>query len=837
MSIQLGSNIIKKLFVGSIQVKKAYLGSDLVYINALPVTYTVDTGVSYVEEVEPGQTVLSPQTFTPTKSGYTFVGWREDTVASGTVISSKVMEDTPITLYAVFSQTFTLTKYNGSNTASTTNGNRYYNNGNIINPSFTLSENALSGWSKAGWTTDAAGYSATVADGGSVTLSANATYYSLYTASVTVTKYTNGAGAMATETKTRYANVHNTTTYSNPSFTLAEPDLSGWTKYGWADAADFAVDVANGGSVTLSANKTYYALYTQNITVTYYNNSSTASTSKKARYVRAGGSWSFSNPTFNLTVAAVSGWTVRGWSTSSAANGAISYNSATNFTRDSNVTLYASWTANVTVTYYNNSSTASTSTKAMYRGYKGDLTGATFNLSEASVSGWTARGWSTSSAANASITYNNATNFTRTSNCTLYASWTANVTVTYYNNSTTAGTSTKAMYRGYKGDVTAATFNLSEASVSGWTARGWSTSSAANAGITYNNATNFSRTSACTLYASWSKTVTVSYNGNGSTGGSTSASTGTAYRGYKGDVTNASISLRANGFSRTNYTFYRWALNSASGTQYKTGTSISLNTDATMYANWLETTVNFGYTGGIQTFAAKEGVTYQLKVWGAQGGNNDGGTGGAGGYAYGNVGITANTTFYVVVGGAGGAGSGWGNGAGGSAGYNGGGTGGKGVTYDYQPVRPGGGGGGGATHIGKINALLQYTPKTDLYIVAGGGGGSGGSSASLDKSNGGTGGGTSGGDSNNNGATGGTQSSGYAYGVGANGANGGNDDPIAMEGCGAGGGGLYGGKTVTTASGGGGGGSGYIGGVTSGSMSNGLQSGNGYATIVISSVS
>lgn len=687
MAVYLGSTKIKEFYLGASKIKQAYLGASPLFVSAQPVTYYVDTGTSYVENVEPGQTVLSPQSFTPTKSGYTFVGWREDTVASGTVISSKVMEDAPITLYAVFSQTFTLTTYNGSNTASTANGNQYYNNGNIVNPTFTLSENALSGWNKAGWTTDASGYTAYLNDGATVTLSSNSTWYSLYTASVTVTKYTNGAGATATETKNRVANVHSTTTFSNPSFTLTEPNLSGWTKCGWADAADFTADVANGGSVTLTANKTYYALYYVNVTVTYYNNSSKAGTSTKARYVRAGRSWTFSNPTFNLTVATVSGWSIRGWSTSSAANGAISYNSATNFTRDSNVTLYASW----------------------------------------------------------------------------------------------------------------------------------------------------------------SKTVTVSYNGNSNTGGSTSASTGTAYRGYKGDVINASIALRANGFTRTNYTFYRWALNSATGTQYKAGASVSINANITMYANWLQTTVNFGYNGKVQTFAAKAGVTYQLKVWGAQGGTFGGSYGGKGGYAVGNKAVTANATWYVVVGGAGT--SGTSNNAGG---YNGGGNGGgSGLASS----------GGGATHIGLSNATLAGTAKANVLIVAGGGGAGCGTYA---KNAGGTGGGTSGG--GGSGADGygsvtiagggGTQSTGGSnyyynnsgwdtkwssagYGVGAGYSSGNYADGWCSTQ--AGGGGLYGGGCSGTrgqhAQHAGGGGSGYTGGVTSGSMSNGQRSGSGYATIIISSVS
>lgn len=402
-------------------------------------TYIVDTGVSYEEEVDSGASCLSPTSFTPTKSGWIFVGWREDTVASSDVLVTKVMGDEPVTLYAVFRAAVTLTKYNASNTASTESGNRYYNNGNEIGASFKLTQGALSGWNKAGWTTNASGYSAEKADGATITVSSNVTYYTLYTVSITVTKYVNGSGGTQTESKNRVANVHNATTYSNPSFTLTEPDLSGWTKYGWADAADFTADVGNGGSVTLTANRTYYALYYQSIKVTYYNNSAKAGSTSKNRNVRAGGSWAFSNPTFNLTVASVSGWSIRGWSTSSAANASISYKSATNFTRDSS----------------------------------------------------------------------------------------------------------------------------------------------------------------CTLYASWSKTCTVGYNGNGNTSGSTASNSGTAYRGYKGDVTNASVKLQSNGFAKRGWNFSKWALNGTGGTQYAAGASISINANVTMYAIWSYASAKYVVQNGV----------------------------------------------------------------------------------------------------------------------------------------------------------------------------------------------------------------------------------------------
>ena len=69
-----------------------------VYSAGKMVTYMVDSGISYQEKVKKGQSCLAPTTFTPSKSGWTFAGWREDSTASGSVLSEKVMERSPITL-------------------------------------------------------------------------------------------------------------------------------------------------------------------------------------------------------------------------------------------------------------------------------------------------------------------------------------------------------------------------------------------------------------------------------------------------------------------------------------------------------------------------------------------------------------------------------------------------------------------------------------------------------------------------------------------------------------------------------------------------------------------
>lgn len=80
--------------------QKAVLEFKKFYSAGNIVTYVVN-GKQYQEEVDEGASVLSPKSFTPSKSGATFLGY-SDSATSTTVLAEKVMGDEPITLYAVF---------------------------------------------------------------------------------------------------------------------------------------------------------------------------------------------------------------------------------------------------------------------------------------------------------------------------------------------------------------------------------------------------------------------------------------------------------------------------------------------------------------------------------------------------------------------------------------------------------------------------------------------------------------------------------------------------------------------------------------------------------------
>ena len=196
-----------------------------------------------------------------------------------------------------------------------------------------------------------------------------------------------------------------------------------------------------------------------------------------------------------------------------------------------------------------------------------------------------------------------------------------------------------------------------------------------------------------------------------------------------------------------------------------------------------QTTVNFSYTGAMQTWTVPAGVTSINVV--ANGGFAFGLfsfiPGGMGGRVSTTVAVTSGNVLNIFVGQVG-------SNNGGGGGYNGGGNrGGNNAT-----------GGGGATDI-RLNGIAL----SDRIVVAGGGGGVG---TGVNGGRGGSGGGTTAGDGGGNGnGGGGTSSAGGAGGLG-NGGSGATGSGGTGGGSTGGGGG---GGSSSSGAGGGGGGSSY----------------------------
>ena len=177
-----------KLHVGAAKVKRVYQGDVKVYSSGNVCTYHVDAGSTYMEEVDEGVSCLSPGTFIPAKAGWEFVGWREDQTASSSVLTGKVMGDDPITLYAVFRQAVTLTTVANGTTNRETKP-RLYNNGNLVDPVFTVASPARSGATFKGWSASAG--STTISNNSISTLSltASTARYAVFTYAAAYPKF------------------------------------------------------------------------------------------------------------------------------------------------------------------------------------------------------------------------------------------------------------------------------------------------------------------------------------------------------------------------------------------------------------------------------------------------------------------------------------------------------------------------------------------------------------------------------------------------------------------------------------------------------------------------
>ncbi len=245
-------------------------------------------------------------------------------------------------------------------------------------------------------------------------------------------------------------------------------------------------------------------------------------------------------------------------------------------------------------------------------------------------------------------------------------------------------------------------------------------------------------------------------------------------------------------------------------------------------------TWTYATTGNTQTLTIPCDGTYKLEVYGAQGGSNYG-TGGLGGYSYGNYRAIKGNSLYIYVGGQPTTIT--------NGGYNGGSVG----VYDSVSLF-GYSSGGGATDIRSVP--VDYDANDSLHyriIVAGGGGGGAFYGTGVP---GGTGGGLVGGNiyyAQYSYAT--TYNTSTNHGADQTYSGAANTDTYELEigvrqgtkGTGAwyaGGGGYYGGAFYAASNRiyGGAGGSGYIGGVLNGSSSAGQRSGNGYVRITLQSI-
>ena len=280
----------------------------------------------------------------------------------------------------------------------------------------------------------------------------------------------------------------------------------------------------------------------------------------------------------NLGVLTRTGYTFAGWNTQADGLG-THYNIGATYNLIADVTLYAEWTAvpaaTYTITYNGNGSTGGA--------VPGSTTGnGSVNLETNSgtleKTGYTFAGWNTLANGNGTH-YAVGASYNLTADVTLYAEWTAipaaTYTITFDGNTNTGGTA-PAVITG-SGNKTLRT-NSGALAKTNYTFKGWNTL-ADGTGTHYAVGASYNLTADVTLYAEWTLTPAVIYNGNGSTGGTTPSEI----------PANSPITIDPNtgNLIRAGYRFLGWNTQAnGGGTHYGAGMTPILPIGTVLYAEW-----------------------------------------------------------------------------------------------------------------------------------------------------------------------------------------------------------------------------------------------------------
>lgn len=406
------------------------------------------------------------------------------------------------------------------------------------------------------------------------------------------------------------------------------------TFYGWSantDANDRDVPVGDTmDRNTLNANvrteivmparaKTVYALWAINPTLSYSVNAPAGS--------NAPGTPASQTVPYNTAAADKSGWAAGdtgkipgyrfdGWYT--APNGGNKYDFNTPLTN--NVTVYAHWVGNgYTVRFTGNGATGGNTPDQAFQ-YN---IGQNLRRNGFTRDGYTFAGWKRADNQQAYGDGQWVTNLTTQPNgiVTMVAQWSANEAHIRYNPNPPAGKTTGGQgtpnWDGHTGDTP--TIGQNGWTVDGYTFTGWNTQ-AGGKGQAYAPGTKWAANGTLTLYAQWTAgEASLSYDGNGATGGKTDQQTG---------KTDEKINVRDNGFTRDGYTFVTWNTQAdCKGNAVKPNSEWTLRGSSTLYACWAGNAQTLTYHGNGATggnTAAQSGKTGDELTTNANGFTRDG---------------------------------------------------------------------------------------------------------------------------------------------------------------------------------------------------------------------
>lgn len=351
------------------------------------------------------------------------------------------------------------------------------------------------GYTFLGWSTSSSATTAEYVAGDTYTVNESVTLYAVWTESTSnsyiITYNANGGtGAPNPQTATR-----------GQSITISSqiPTREGYIFKGWAITSFLPVAQYQAGDVyTGSANVTLYAIWGEEAaqyTITFNANGGTGGpTSLEANENE--------NITLPTTTPTRDGYTFLGWNESSTAT-SPQYAAGGTYRGNSDITLYAVWNINYTITFNANGGTGGPGTVTAASG-----TTITIPTTQPTKDGYTFVGWATSSSAT-TADYSVGSEYTVSGNKTLYAVWSSNTwTITYNANGGTFGSETTTTQSVTKGQSTAIISTVPTRD--GYTFLGWATSSTATT-ASYASGATITPSSNMTLYAVWEEVEVQTY--------------------------------------------------------------------------------------------------------------------------------------------------------------------------------------------------------------------------------------------------------------------------------------------------------------------------------------
>ena len=574
---------------------------------------------------------------TATREGYTFTGWSTNINAIlGEYKTNYEIQDN-ITLYAIWtSDKYTIT-FNGNGGIVENETISANFNSNIILPEATRA-----GYTLVGWDIRASSATAKYEAGKEYTVQGNITLYAIWKANKFDIILNGNGGAFVYGNGNKIEQI-SYQKYASDTITMPMQETTngypiiqrnGYTFKGWAtEAGSDVVKYQPGKTYSVSdivANSTnLYAIWQINkYTITFNRNSSDNS-------IKINGE---STENYHITekylenvalpAATRNGYTLLGWSenptdTTVDASGTV----GTTVTITEDKTYYAIWEANPTeIVFYPNGGNIivngeQTNEKTQYiTRYESTINN---NVSELAPSrqGYTFEGWYTSENGGSQVYGTNGKGIIGTNywdeegkwiytlnSLKLYARWKEKTyTITFDPNGGNITENTKEVVYNSTKNNNVSSLNPTK---TGYIFNGWYTertegiqvyknngSSNANSNTFWNSSNQWVYTDDITLYAQWTPiTYTITYNGNGSTRGSTPQSSHTYDEAKK---------LTENGFERTGFEFVGWSTQATGSKQYSNSESV-LNLSSengskiTLYAVWKEEeyTITFNANGG-----------------------------------------------------------------------------------------------------------------------------------------------------------------------------------------------------------------------------------------------